>query len=164
MNSFCHIVYSIGAVGILFMCTGLLLAGYLISRLRPKAWQLLLWDIVIGILFIGILICFAYVKCDSKSIKGLGTLKPNEKYSLNILEPDCDELHYLFFDRFEMITNCNRDCNCKPNRFAPVCSEDGNINFFSACHAGCKTVNETRNEKVQIIISYSFKVCYSAII
>ena len=39
------------------------------------------------------------------------------------------------------MTPCNQDCNCQANRFAPACSEDGKANFFSACHAGCKTMN-----------------------
>lgn len=34
--------------------------------------------------------------------------------------------------------SCNEECNCNANRFAPVCSEDGRMNFFSGCHAGCK--------------------------
>ena len=72
-----------GGITILFMCTGLLLAGFMISRFRPKAWQLVLWDIGIGIIFIGALICFAYVECDSKSIHGLGNLKPDEEYELS---------------------------------------------------------------------------------
>ena len=35
--------------------------------------------------------------------------------------------------------DCNRDCNCNNIGYAPVCSEDGTVNFFSACQAGCKS-------------------------
>ena len=42
--------------------------------------------------------------------------------------------------------DCNQNCNCQPNRFKPVCSEDGTMNFFSACHAGCKVKNSTEDD------------------
>lgn len=58
-------------IGIVFMCTGLLLAGYLISKFQPKAWKLQVWDVVIGILWVIVLVVFAFVGCDSKPIHGL---------------------------------------------------------------------------------------------
>ena len=45
-------------------------------------------------------------------------------------------------------TPCNEDCNCQANRFAPACSEDGQVNFFSACHAGCTRMNTTEDQTV----------------
>lgn len=45
-------------------------------------------------------------------------------------------------------TSCNEDCNCQANRFAPACSEDGQVNFFSACHAGCTMMNSTGEQTV----------------
>lgn len=53
------------------MCTGLLLAGYLISKFQPKAWKLQIFDVVIGLLWVITLVIFAFVSCDSKPIYGL---------------------------------------------------------------------------------------------
>ena len=36
--------------------------------------------------------------------------------------------------------DCNLDCGCKGISYNPVCSnEDGFTNYFSPCHAGCKS-------------------------
>lgn len=53
------------------MCTGLLLAGYIISKFQPKAWKLQVWDIGIGLVWVISLIAFAYIGCDSKPIHGI---------------------------------------------------------------------------------------------
>lgn len=33
---------------------------------------------------------------------------------------------------------CNKGCSCDYVKYNPVCSENGNDSFISACHAGCK--------------------------
>lgn len=53
------------------MCTGLLVAGYVISRFRPRAWKLQIFDVIIGLLWVIVLVVFAFVGCDSKPIYGL---------------------------------------------------------------------------------------------
>jgi hypothetical protein len=55
------------------MCTGLLFGGWMISRFRPSAVKLALWDVFIGLLWAGLLICFSFIGCDSKPIHGLQT-------------------------------------------------------------------------------------------
>jgi hypothetical protein len=55
----------------MFMCTGLLLAGYLISRFKFPAWKLQVWDVIIGIIWVTILVVFAFLGCNSKPIHGL---------------------------------------------------------------------------------------------
>ena len=60
------------------MCTGLLLAGYLISKFQPKAWKLQVFDVVIGILWFIILVVFAFVGCNSKHIYGLESHESGE--------------------------------------------------------------------------------------
>jgi cell division protein FtsW (lipid II flippase) len=62
--------FILGLTGIMFMCTGLLLAGYLISRFKFHAWKLQVWDVLIGIIWIIILVVFAFLGCDSKPIHG----------------------------------------------------------------------------------------------
>jgi len=39
------------------------------------------------------------------------------------------------------LTNrCNVDCNCAGIKYSPVCHEASKTTFFSACHAGCRTI------------------------
>lgn len=35
---------------------------------------------------------------------------------------------------------CNIDCNCAGVKYSPVCHEASKTTFFSACHAGCRTI------------------------
>ncbi|XP_046644300.1 solute carrier organic anion transporter family member 74D-like [Daphnia pulicaria] len=120
-----------GLTGIMFMCTGLLLAGYLISRFKFHAWKLQVWDVLIGIIWIIILVVFAFLGCDSKPIHGFENAENGINAMLSI-----------------PTTSCNEECNCQSNRFAPACSEDGQVNFFSACHAGCTSMNSTGDRTI----------------
>lgn len=36
--------------------------------------------------------------------------------------------------------SCNADCNCEGVKYSPVCHEMSQVTFFSACHAGCRTI------------------------
>lgn len=40
--------------------------------------------------------------------------------------------------RLNPVMDCNRDCSCDYVKYNPVCSQDGEQSFISACHAGCK--------------------------
>ena len=68
-SKFSH--WTIGGISIIFMCTGLLLAGFVISRYRPPAWKLVVYDIIVGLVFVVAMVSFAFVECDSKSIHGI---------------------------------------------------------------------------------------------
>ena len=47
--------------------------------------------------------------------------------------------------RINLTSSCNVDCNCGV-KYDPVCHEPTMITFFSACHAGCKTVLNDQGE------------------
>lgn len=36
--------------------------------------------------------------------------------------------------------SCNIDCNCDGVKYSPVCHVSSKTTFFSACHAGCRTI------------------------
>lgn len=42
--------------------------------------------------------------------------------------------------RKNLTASCNVDCNCETVKYAPVCHELTKTTFFSACHAGCRSV------------------------
>ena len=48
------------------------------------------------------------------------------------------------------MSDCNLDCGCKGISYNPVCSnEDGFTNYFSPCHAGCKSFRvETKGQLI----------------
>lgn len=39
-----------------------------------------------------------------------------------------------------LTADCNADCNCAGVKYSPVCHEASKTTFFSACHAGCRTI------------------------
>jgi len=39
-----------------------------------------------------------------------------------------------------LTADCNADCNCIGVKYSPVCHEVSKTTFFSACHAGCRTI------------------------
>lgn len=53
------------------------------------------------------------------------------------------EIKNIFFV-FSLIKLCNYDCRCtKDADFRPVCDVSGMNTFYSACYAGCMSVNVT---------------------
>ena len=48
--------------------------------------------------------------------------------------------------KFDLINECNTKCYCQEVKYNPICSYD-NIQFYSACHAGC-TMNDISDEEV----------------
>lgn len=42
--------------------------------------------------------------------------------------------------RMNLTAGCNADCNCASVKYSPVCHEPSKTTFFSACHAGCRTI------------------------
>lgn len=43
-----------------------------------------------------------------------------------------------------LTSNCNAECNCEYVKYAPVCHEPSQTTFFSACHAGCSTIEDDK--------------------
>ncbi|XP_065566171.1 solute carrier organic anion transporter family member 74D-like isoform X2 [Artemia franciscana] len=105
-----------GIAGIAFMAMGLLIGGMVLSKLQPRAINVQIYMIVADLVYIIIFGVFAFVGCDSKPLHGM-------RSDNGLINP---------------ISDCNIDCSCEGLRYSPVCSEDGEMNFFSPCHAGCK--------------------------
>ncbi|CAH1798880.1 unnamed protein product [Owenia fusiformis] len=43
---------------------------------------------------------------------------------------------------------CSEDCNCDDSAYSPVCGDD-NLNYMSACHAGCTALNNGTYDNCQ---------------
>ena len=50
---------------------------------------------------------------------------------------------------FNLTNACNVDCGCQDYGFSPVCSHN-NVQFFSACHAGCRNYSVAGDQKVSV--------------
>lgn len=105
-----------------FIVISVVASGVVISKLKPRARNLIVWNLSILILVIVLFIPYAFFTC-SESIQS---------------EYDKYLTHY-----------CNSDCNCDNSvAFSPVCTEIGQKTYFSPCHAGCTTVQVLNNIKV----------------
>lgn len=107
-----------GPVSILGMVLGFLLSGLIISKFKPGPRPLLAWNVLVGMCFVLGQIVFIYLGCADTGIRGvdLKTLQIN------------------------LTADCNADCNCVGVKYSPVCHEASKTTFFSACHAGCRTM------------------------
>ncbi|XP_025032870.1 solute carrier organic anion transporter family member 2B1-like, partial [Python bivittatus] len=53
---------------------------------------------------------------------------------------------------WQLITNCNRKCNCSTSFFNPVCGQD-EVEYISPCFAGCSKVNI--NTETKTVVNYT---------
>ncbi|CAG9800804.1 unnamed protein product [Chironomus riparius] len=113
-----------GAVGIAFSAIGILASGLVISKFKPKARSLAIWNVFVGSLsVIGIL---AYTQ--------LGCAENENSVVLNAPLPDM------------LDPTCNSNCNCDYVKYSPVCGADNKI-YISPCHAGCKSYHKDNGTK-----------------
>lgn len=96
------------------MIMGVLLSGYVITKYKPPAKYLFLWNVIWG--FTAVFIRFLYTQIG------------------------CDGGNLLLVNG--SIVSCNSNCNCDDIPYSPVCDRSTNTTYFSACHAGCRTYDE----------------------
>lgn len=105
-----------------FIAVFLVTSGVIISRLKPSARTLFLWNGSVLIAVIVLLIPHALFGCDEA------------------IQSDRDEKLQFF---------CNFNCRCQNQEvFSPVCTELGQKTYFSPCHAGCMSLQTINDVKV----------------
>lgn len=107
-----------GPITIVAISFGLLLSGYIISKYKPSPRKLFFWNVVVGICYLIGQLAYMELTCDVPS-----SLAVNNTW----LTPSA----------------CSSDCNCNSLPYTPVCHTPTQKTFFSPCHAGCKSFNET---------------------
>ena len=75
-------------MGLGLMVFGFVIAGVVISRYRPRAWVLAVWDIATGFCFVAALVVFAFVGCDSKPIQGIQRVDDTHKCVFVVYDRD----------------------------------------------------------------------------
>lgn len=107
-----------GPLTILGMTLGFLGSGYVISKYKPSPRKLFFWNVVVGLCYVFGQYSYMHLSCD-----GSNSLTVNDTWTIP--------------------TECNAHCNCEGVAYSPVCHVASRQTFFSACHAGCQTYNET---------------------
>ncbi|KAF6213994.1 hypothetical protein GE061_011723 [Apolygus lucorum] len=103
-----------GTIGLGFAAAGLLSSGLVLSKFKPSARKMALWNVFVSVLSVCGLISYGFLGCLTDDQKGLSETS--------------NELQTTF--------ECNADCHCDFVKYSPVCSYGET--FISPCHAGCQ--------------------------
>ncbi|EZA61297.1 hypothetical protein DMN91_012661 [Ooceraea biroi] len=107
-----------GPVSLIGMVLGFLLSGLVISKFKPRPRPLFAWNVFVGMCFVAGQVSFMFFGCPEAGIRGVD----------------------LETRQMNLTAACNADCNCAGVKYSPVCHEASKTTFFSACHAGCRTI------------------------
>jgi MFS family permease len=111
--------FLVGTFGFTASALGILTAGILITKFKPRARVLTLWNVIIGLASALCIFSFGFMACTQNE----NAVKVN-------------------FD-----ATCNADCHCDFVKYSPVCGVDG-YTYTSACHAGCNAVTSKNTSKL----------------
>uniref|UniRef100_A0A336MHM0 Solute carrier organic anion transporter family member n=1 Tax=Culicoides sonorensis TaxID=179676 RepID=A0A336MHM0_CULSO len=104
--------FKVGTISFIFSGLGVLMSGFIITKLKPTARQLAAWNVFTTTISIFGLIANYYLGCDANDT--------------------------ALTSGFELQGVCNvtEMCHCDYVKYAPVCGSN-NQTYISACHAGC---------------------------
>lgn len=104
-----------GPLNLFGMVLGLLGSGYYISKRKPATSKLLMWNVLIGALYMGGQVSYMFLSCSD------------------------DQTPMPVNGKFNLSSDCNFNCHCDKVPYNPVCDQSTGQTFFSACHAGCSS-------------------------
>ncbi|XP_055706090.1 solute carrier organic anion transporter family member 74D-like [Phlebotomus papatasi] len=116
-----------GTVGFIFTGIGTILSGFVMSRYKPSAKKIVIWNCVIS---------FVCVMCNL-TYSQLGCTAKESVFDANTLS---------------IQSSCIENCNCDFVQYAPVCGED-NKTYISACHAGCRDRIDLEGNSTKLYIN-----------
>jgi hypothetical protein len=102
-----------GTFALISSAAGILVAGIVITKFKPRARYLAFWNVIVGVLSVLCIVSFTFMGCEES------------KTAVNI--------------DYETNPSCNDGCRCDFVKYSPVCGADGST-YISACHAGCSQV------------------------
>lgn len=108
-----------GPLSLLGMIMGLMGSGYIIAKKKPHPSKLLGWNVFIGFAYLIGQFCYLFLSCAD------------------------DHIPIPVNGQLNLTRDCNFNCNCDGAPYSPVCHEPSGTTFFSACHAGCLSWNNT---------------------
>ncbi|XP_046422580.1 solute carrier organic anion transporter family member 74D [Neodiprion fabricii] len=107
-----------GPLSLCGMVIGFVGSGIVISKYKPGPRLLLGWNVIVGCCYLAGMVTYSFLGCPDSGVQGVDM----ETSTLNLTAP------------------CNQDCTCEGIKYSPVCHVPSGTTFFSACHAGCKTM------------------------
>ncbi|CAL8090219.1 unnamed protein product [Orchesella dallaii] len=145
-----------GASSISFQVAGLLFSGFLISKYKLRARTLVSVNIAVGLFMIAVLLSFPHLVCEQGQVVDTKTMSPsifaNNHSPANEFDSNRSwgngTSHYgsgpgVAAGGAQLQQSCSSDCNCASGQITPVCYQDKQLMFYSACHAGCKSYDAT---------------------
>ncbi|OQV15418.1 Solute carrier organic anion transporter family member 4C1 [Hypsibius exemplaris] len=115
-----------GVPSVLAVALGVVCGGFLIRRFRPEPRH-----IALGLTLAACLMSSTYygvigLGCEKTTIYGFGSDEQTrtERAQLAVRNASCPSA---------------QSCGCPETEFRPVCHRASGINYYSACHAGCRT-------------------------
>ncbi|XP_067885866.1 solute carrier organic anion transporter family member 4C1-like isoform X2 [Heterodontus francisci] len=120
-----------GAVLIPGAFIGQIVGGIIISKLKLQCRNMIKMAAATCVLSLLSSAVFIFAKCSNQPFAGV-----NQDYNYTSTA-----------EKFELLAPCNDECRCTRSYFSPVCGVD-NVQYFSACYAGCSNASVTGNTKV----------------
>ncbi|XP_069675274.1 solute carrier organic anion transporter family member 74D-like isoform X2 [Periplaneta americana] len=115
-----------GTIGLFFSALGVMASGSIISKFKPRARYLAAWNVFVETLDILGFILYSFLNCSVDDLHG--SPLPDGSWNLTAA--------------------CNSGCDCGTMlKYSPVCSSDSSTTFYSACHAGCTTIEMINGTK-----------------
>ena len=107
---------------IILFILGLLFAGFVISKFKPRARYLAFWNVIVGLLSVLCVLSFSLLGCE-------------------------ESRNAVSISNVNAVPSCNFACNCDFVKYSPVCGANG-VTYISACHAGCKSSSIKNSTKM----------------
>lgn len=99
-----------------FSAIGILASGLIISKFKPSARKMAMWNVLVGALTAIGYLSYNLLGCSANDNAVVMNYGPRISGDVSL--------------------TCNSNCHCDYVKYAPVCGEDQRT-YISACHAGC---------------------------
>ncbi|XP_072137429.1 solute carrier organic anion transporter family member 4C1-like [Mobula birostris] len=109
---------------------GQLTSGIIMSKMKLLCHSMIKMALATTVLSILFSTVFTFGYCSNAPFAGV-----NQNYHNNTAE------------KFHLEAPCNADCHCSRSSFNPICGTE-NVQYFSACYAGC--INATRKDNLHV--------------
>ncbi|XP_066901789.1 solute carrier organic anion transporter family member 74D [Halyomorpha halys] len=110
-----------GSVGLVSSACGILASGLVITKFKPTARPLALWNVTTGVIAVVGFLSYSFLGCPMTETQGT----------------------MLSTGELNLTRSCNADCHCDYVTYTPVCAYGKS--YISPCHAGCKGADFLKN-------------------